>query len=75
MNDIGISTRKPDPVARARALGPAIAAVVDEIERTQGVTLISPLFNRGPGWDICDHQTSFDLILSRLLKARSTSKG
>jgi alkylation response protein AidB-like acyl-CoA dehydrogenase len=35
MNDIGISTRKPDPVARARALGPAIAAVVDEIERTQ----------------------------------------
>src|SRR5258707_8388107 len=35
MNDIGISTRKPDPVARARALGPAIAAVVDEIERLQ----------------------------------------
>ena len=35
MNDIGISTRKPDPVARARALGPAIAAVVDEIERIQ----------------------------------------
>ena len=35
MNDIGISTRKPDPVARARALGPAIAAVVDEIERRQ----------------------------------------
>src|SRR5882762_8787720 len=35
MHDIGISTRKPDPVARARALGPAIAAVVDEIERIQ----------------------------------------
>ena len=35
MNDIGISTRKPDPVARARALGPAIAAVVGEIERQQ----------------------------------------
>ena len=35
MNDIGISTRKPDPLARARALGPAIAAVVDEIERIQ----------------------------------------
>ena len=35
MNDIGISTRKPDPVARARALGPAIAAVVDEIEARQ----------------------------------------
>ena len=37
MNDIGISTRKPDPVARARALGPAIAAVVDEIERSQAI--------------------------------------
>ena len=35
MNDIGISTRKPDPVVRARALGPAIAAVVDEIEARQ----------------------------------------
>ena len=35
MNDIGISTRKPDPLTRARALGPAIAAVVDEIERIQ----------------------------------------
>jgi alkylation response protein AidB-like acyl-CoA dehydrogenase len=35
MNDIGISIRKPDPVARARALGPAIAAVVDEIEMRQ----------------------------------------
>ena len=35
MNDIGILTRKPDPVARARALGPAIAAVTDEIEARQ----------------------------------------
>ena len=35
MNDIGISTRKPDPVTRARALGPAIAAVVGEIEARQ----------------------------------------
>jgi len=35
MNDIGILTRKPDPAARARALGPAIAAVTDEIEARQ----------------------------------------
>ena len=35
MNDIGISNRKPDPVARARALGPAIAALVGEIEVRQ----------------------------------------
>jgi alkylation response protein AidB-like acyl-CoA dehydrogenase len=36
MNDIGVSSRsKPDPIARARELGPAIAAVADEIERTQ----------------------------------------
>src|SRR5260370_12079246 len=44
MNDIGISTRKSDPVARARALGPAIAAVVDEIERTQAFP--EPLLSR-----------------------------
>ena len=37
MNDIGLSTRKPDPVARARELGPAIAAAADEIERTQAI--------------------------------------
>src|SRR5262245_4367087 len=35
MNDIGLAILKPDPVARARALGPAIAAVVDEIEARQ----------------------------------------
>jgi alkylation response protein AidB-like acyl-CoA dehydrogenase len=35
MNDIGISTAKPDPVARARALAPAIEAVADEIETLQ----------------------------------------
>ncbi len=35
MNDIGVSTRKPSPLARARALGPSIAAAGDEIERTQ----------------------------------------
>ena len=35
MNDIGVSTFRPDPVARARALGPAIAAVADEIEALQ----------------------------------------
>jgi alkylation response protein AidB-like acyl-CoA dehydrogenase len=37
MNDVGVSTRKPDPVARAREIGPAIAAVADEIERTQDI--------------------------------------
>jgi alkylation response protein AidB-like acyl-CoA dehydrogenase len=37
MNDVGLSTRKPDPVARAREVGPAIAAVADEIERTQEI--------------------------------------
>ena len=37
MNDVGLSARLPDPVARARALGPAIAAVADEIERTQDI--------------------------------------
>src|SRR5262252_2831278 len=37
MNDVGLSTRKPDPIARAREIGPAIAAVADEIERTQEI--------------------------------------
>src|SRR5262249_15805525 len=32
-----VSTRKPDPVARAREIGPAIAAVADEIESTQDI--------------------------------------
>ena len=31
------STRKPDPLTRARALGPAIAAAADEIERIQEI--------------------------------------
>jgi alkylation response protein AidB-like acyl-CoA dehydrogenase len=35
MNDVGLSARLPDPVVRARALGPAISAVVDEIEKRQ----------------------------------------
>jgi alkylation response protein AidB-like acyl-CoA dehydrogenase len=35
VNDIGLSIRKPDPVTRARALGPAIDAAVDEIEKRQ----------------------------------------
>jgi alkylation response protein AidB-like acyl-CoA dehydrogenase len=35
MNDIGVSIRKPDPVARARALGPVIEAVADDIETLQ----------------------------------------
>lgn len=38
MNDISISSvTKFDPVARARSVGPAIAAVADEIERTQSI--------------------------------------
>ena len=39
-----VSSRKPDPVARARALGPAIAAAADEIERTQDIP--EPLLTR-----------------------------
>lgn len=35
MNDVGLSARLPDPVVRARALGPAISAVADEIEKRQ----------------------------------------
>src|SRR5258708_8388169 len=40
MNDIGLATRPPnplalDPLARARALGPAIAAAADQIEVIQ----------------------------------------
>lgn len=37
MNDVGLSARKPDPVERARTLGPAVARVADEIERTQQI--------------------------------------
>ncbi|MFO1081802.1 MAG: acyl-CoA dehydrogenase family protein [Reyranellaceae bacterium] len=37
MNDVGLSTRTLDPVARARALGPTLAAVADEIERRQEI--------------------------------------
>ena len=35
MNDVGLSARLPDPVVRAHALGPAISAVADEIEKLQ----------------------------------------
>ncbi|SEP08247.1 Acyl-CoA dehydrogenase [Rhodospirillales bacterium URHD0017] len=35
MNDVGLSRRLPDPLVRARAIGPAISAVVDDIERLQ----------------------------------------
>ncbi len=35
MNDVGLSTRPPDPVARARALAPAIAAATSQIETLQ----------------------------------------
>jgi alkylation response protein AidB-like acyl-CoA dehydrogenase len=44
MNDIGVSTRKPNPVARAREIGPTIAAAADEIERTQDIP--EPLITR-----------------------------
>jgi len=35
MNDVGVSSARVDAVVRARALGPAIEAAADEIERTQ----------------------------------------
>ena len=45
MNDVGaVTLKKPDPLERARALGPAIAAAVDEIERTQAFP--EPLLSR-----------------------------
>lgn len=44
MNEIGSSTRGGDPVARAQALGAAIAAAADEIEHTQ--TIPAPLLTR-----------------------------
>jgi alkylation response protein AidB-like acyl-CoA dehydrogenase len=45
MNDIGVSSlHKPDPVARAREVGPAIAAVADEVERLQDIP--EPLISR-----------------------------
>jgi alkylation response protein AidB-like acyl-CoA dehydrogenase len=37
MNDVGLSARKSDPVARAREIGPAVAALADEIERRQDI--------------------------------------
>ncbi|MBV8193264.1 MAG: acyl-CoA dehydrogenase family protein [Alphaproteobacteria bacterium] len=37
MNDVGLSARKSDPIARARDVGPAITLVADEIERTQEI--------------------------------------
>ena len=37
MNHIGASSLGVDPVARARDVGPAIAAVADEIERAQAI--------------------------------------
>ena len=41
MNDVGALLSAPDPVARARAIGPLIAASADEIEQTQ--TIPEPL--------------------------------
>jgi alkylation response protein AidB-like acyl-CoA dehydrogenase len=45
MNDIGVSSlQKPDPITRAREIGPAIAAAADEIERLQDIP--EPLISR-----------------------------
>ena len=44
MNDASVQTVSLDPVARARALGPAITAAADEIERTQ--TVPEPLWSQ-----------------------------
>ena len=49
MNDAALSLRKADPVARARALGPAIAASADEVEARQDIPepLIGALHESG----------------------------
>ncbi len=44
MNDASVQTLSSDPIARARALGPAITAAGDEIERTQ--TIPEPLWSQ-----------------------------
>jgi indole-3-acetate monooxygenase len=44
MNHLGLGFIAPDPLARARDLGPSVAAAADEIERTQ--TIPEPLLSR-----------------------------
>ncbi len=44
MNHVGLGPIAPDPVSRARDLGPSLAAAVDEIERTQ--TIPEPLLSQ-----------------------------
>ena len=44
MNEASVQTLSSDPIARARALGPAITAAGDEIERTQ--TIPEPLWSQ-----------------------------
>jgi alkylation response protein AidB-like acyl-CoA dehydrogenase len=44
MNHLGLGSIAPDPLARARDLGPSVAAAADEIERTQ--TIPEPLLSR-----------------------------
>lgn len=58
MNHLGRGSIDADPIARARALGPAIAAAADEVERTQ--TIPEPLLTR-----------IHDARLARLLLPRS----
>ena len=51
MNDSAVVDLSPDPVARARGLGPAIAAAADEIERSQ--TIPEPLLSEMHRARIC----------------------
>jgi alkylation response protein AidB-like acyl-CoA dehydrogenase len=51
MNDLSPTTRLPDPVARARALGPSIAAAADVIEQTQSIP--EPLLSEMHAARIC----------------------
>jgi indole-3-acetate monooxygenase len=51
MNDLASSPVRPDPVARARSLGPLIAAAADEIERSQAIP--EPLLSEMHAARIC----------------------
>lgn len=74
MSTVALSVvAKPDPVARARAIGPALAAAADEIERTQEIhepllgelhdtRLFRMLLPRSAGGDQIDPWTYFHAI-------------
>jgi alkylation response protein AidB-like acyl-CoA dehydrogenase len=51
MNELSAASRPIDPVARARELGPAIAAAADTIERTQAIP--EPLLSDLHGARLC----------------------